>query len=57
MTGRAEEEVEGMGRISRGWKLTKLSLRVIRKDKEILLLPVLSAAFTLLVLASFVLGI
>ena len=57
MTRQAEEEVERMGRISRGWKLTKLSLRVIRKDKEILLLPVLSAAFTLLVLASFVLGI
>lgn len=46
-----------MGRISRGWKLTKLSLRVIRKDKEILLLPVLSAVVTLLLLASFVLGI
>ena len=57
MTRQAEEEAERMGRISRGWKLTKLSLRVIRKDKEILLLPVLSAAFTLLVLASFVLGI
>jgi hypothetical protein len=46
-----------MGRISRGWKLTKLSLRVIRKDKEILLLPVLSALTTLLVMASFVVGI
>lgn len=46
-----------MGRISRGWKLTKLSLNVIRKDKEILLLPVLSAAITLLLLASFVVGI
>lgn len=46
-----------MGRISRGWKLTKLSLRVIRKDKEILLLPVMSAIFTILVLASFVAGI
>ena len=46
-----------MGRISRGWKLTKLSLRIIRKDKEILLLPVLSAVFILLVMASFVAGI
>lgn len=45
-----------MGRMSRGWKLTKLSLRVIRKDKEILLLPVLSAAVTLIILASFVVG-
>lgn len=46
-----------MGRISRGWKLTKLSLRVLRKDKEIMLLPVLSAAVTMVVLASFVVGI
>ncbi len=46
-----------MGRISRGWKLTKLSLRVIRKDKEILLLPVMSAAATVVVLASFIVGI
>ncbi len=46
-----------MGRIARGWKLTKLSFRVIRKDKEILLLPVLSALATMAVLASFVIGI
>jgi hypothetical protein len=46
-----------MGRISRGWKLTKLSLRVIRKDKEILLLPVISGIVTIALLASFVLGI
>jgi hypothetical protein len=46
-----------MGRISRGWKLTKLSLRVLRKDKEILLLPVLSALVTIVILASFVAGL
>ncbi len=46
-----------MGRISRGWKLTKLSLRVIRKDKEILILPVLSGLTMAVVLASFVAGI
>jgi hypothetical protein len=46
-----------MGRISRGWKLTKLSLRVIRKDKEILLLPVISGIITMLIFASFFVGI
>ncbi len=46
-----------MGRISRGWKLTKLSLKVIRKDKEILLLPLISALVTILLLASFIGGI
>jgi hypothetical protein len=45
-----------MGRISRGWKLTKLSLGVIRKDKEILIFPVLSALVTFAILASFVAG-
>ncbi len=46
-----------MGRISRGWKLTKLSLGVIRKDKEILIFPVLSALVTFAILASFAVGI
>ncbi len=31
-----------MGRISRGWKLTKLSLRVLAKDKELILLPLIA---------------
>ncbi len=46
-----------MGRIGRGWEMTKMSLRIIRKDKEILIFPVLSGIFTLLILASFVGGI
>ena len=46
-----------MGRISRGWQMTKMSLRVIRKDKEILIFPVLSGLFTILILASFVAGV
>lgn len=45
-----------MGRIGRGWQLAKVSLRVIRKDKEILLFPVLSGIITLLILASFIGG-
>lgn len=44
-----------MGRLSRGWMLTKLSFQVISKDKELLLLPLLSGIISLLVLASFVL--
>ena len=46
-----------MGRIGRGWQMTKMSLRVIRKDKEILIFPVLSGIFTMLILASFVGGV
>lgn len=45
-----------MGRISRGWQLTKMSLRVIRKDKELLIFPFLSGIMTLLILASFFVG-
>jgi hypothetical protein len=42
-----------MGRFSRGLALTKMSFRVIRKDKEILLFPVISGIISILVLASF----
>lgn len=45
-----------MGRIARGWRLAKLSLGVIRKDKELLVFPLLSALITILILISFVAG-
>lgn len=45
-----------MGRISRGWQMTKMSLRIVRKDKEILLFPFLSALVTLMILGSFFVG-
>jgi len=45
-----------MGRLSTGWQLTKTSLRVLRKDKELLLLPLISGLCLLLVLAGFVGG-
>lgn len=45
-----------MGRISRGWQLAKMSLGVIRKDKELLLFPLLSGIITLVILASFFAG-
>lgn len=45
-----------MGRIGRGWQLAKMSLRIVRKDKEILLFPFLSAVVTLTILASFFVG-
>lgn len=46
-----------MGRIGRGWQLAKMSLRVVRKDKEILLFPLLSGIITILILASFFVGV
>ncbi len=36
--------------------MTKMSLRIVRKDKEILLFPFLSALVTLMILGSFVVG-
>jgi hypothetical protein len=42
-----------MGRLSRGWQLTKLSFSVIGKDKEILLFPVISGVALILMAASF----
>jgi hypothetical protein len=46
-----------MGRIGRGWQLAKMSIRVVRKDKEILLFPLLSGIITILILASFFIGV
>jgi len=43
-----------MGKISRGWQLTKLSFGVIRKDKELLLFPIISGICVLLIAASFI---
>jgi len=45
-----------MGKMGRGWQLAKMSLRIIRKDKEILVFPVLSGLITLLILGSFFAG-
>jgi hypothetical protein len=42
-----------MGRLSRGWALTKLSFNVIGKDKEILLFPVISGIALIMMAASF----
>lgn len=42
------------GRLARSLELAKASWSVVRADKELLLLPVLSVAATLLVVASFV---
>ncbi|MGQ9588182.1 MAG: DUF6159 family protein [Thermoplasmata archaeon] len=46
-----------MGRIGRGWALTKTTLRAIRKDREVLIFPVLSGLITLLILSSFISGV
>ncbi len=45
-----------MGRIGTGWQLTKTSLRVLRRDKELLLFPLISGLTLLLLLAAFIGG-
>ncbi|MDH4122490.1 MAG: DUF6159 family protein [Thermoplasmata archaeon] len=46
-----------MGRFSRGIELTKLSFRVIRKDKELLIFPLISGLLIMAVAASFLLPV
>ncbi len=43
-----------MGKLSNGWSMTKMSLRVIARNKRLLLFPVISGVFILAILASFV---
>ncbi len=43
-----------MGRLSTGWNLTKVSLRVLRQDKELLLFPLISGLSLMLILGAFV---
>ncbi len=45
-----------MGRIGTGWQLAKTSLRVLRRDKELLLFPLISGLAILGILAAFVGG-
>lgn len=45
-----------MGRIGRSWKLMKISLSVLRKDKEILIFPFLSFTACIIILISFFVG-
>lgn len=42
-----------MGRLGTGWQLTKTSLRVLRKDKKLLLFPLISGIALLAILAGF----
>lgn len=46
-----------MGRIARSWKLLKQSYGVLMKDKELMLLPVISTLAILVVAASFAFGL
>jgi hypothetical protein len=45
-----------MGRLGRSWQLMKASLHVLREDKEILLLPILSFISAVIILGTFVTG-
>jgi hypothetical protein len=44
-------------RMGRGWTLTKTSFRIIREEKQLLLLPVISGITLVLVVISFVAGL
>jgi len=52
----AVQEIARMGRIRRGWELTKQSWRVLMLDKELLIFPLLSGLACFLVLAGFFAG-
>ena len=43
-----------MGKIGNGWSMTKMSLRVITRNKRLLLFPVISGITMIAILASFV---
>jgi hypothetical protein len=45
-----------MGKVSNSWQLMKTSLGVLRKDKEIMIFPVLSFAACAIILLSFFVG-
>ena len=44
-------------RMSRGWYLTKVSLRILREEKQLLLLPIVSGITLGLVVLSFIVGL
>jgi len=46
-----------MGRLGRSWQLLKTSLHVLRQDKELILLPILSFVSAVIILASFIGGL
>ena len=46
-----------MGRIARSWRMAKQSWGLLMKDKELLILPVLSGIFMLAIMASFAWGL
>lgn len=43
-----------MGKFGRTWEMMKSSARILRQDKELMVFPVLSGIFTLLLVASFI---
>jgi hypothetical protein len=45
-----------MGSLGRSWQLMKASLQVLREDKEILLLPILSFVSAVIILGTFITG-
>jgi len=42
-----------LGRVSRGWELMKMSLGVVRSDKELLIFPILSMVLSVIIILTF----
>lgn len=42
-----------MGRVGRGWELMKMSLGVVRSDKELLIFPILSMVLSVIIILTF----
>lgn len=45
-----------MGRFGNSWKLTKACFKVVRKDKEMILFPIMSMIATAIILSTFIMG-
>ncbi len=45
-----------MGRLSRGWEMTKLSFKIIGMNKSLMLFPVISGILIMLIISTFVVG-
>ncbi len=46
-----------MGRLGRSWQLMKTSMHVLRQDKEIIILPILSFFCAVIILGTFIFGL
>jgi len=45
-----------MGRLSRGWEMTKLSFKIIGMNKSLMLFPVISGIIIMMIISTFIIG-